>query len=227
MRAAVSTAGLIGLVLLPLVGASGALAVPLPRPRPKVVAAAPATTQSIPAPPAALRMTQQQLLDRVNLYLSRVQSLTGKFTQIGPDGRRTEGDFYIQKPGRLRFAYHPPSTLDVIADGNTLAVRDRREATQQVYPLSQTPLRFLLSDRVDLANDTRLLAISADKNFVSVTIEESQPFVGTHRMLLMFDANDFRLRQWTVTDPQGLHTTVAVYDLDPSKKPDPRLFMIQ
>jgi outer membrane lipoprotein-sorting protein len=241
MRLASVTALLLAGALL---GASAAQGVPLPPPRPKRLVA-PLTTQSIPpsrpsarsdqttpqstaagAAPLAAKMSQQQLIERVNLYLSRVRTLVGKFTQIGPDGRRSEGDLYIQKPGKLRFAYHAPSVLDVIADGNSLVVRDRREATQQLYPLSQTPLRFLLSSEVDLARDTKLLAVSADKTFVSVVIEESQPFVGTHRLLLMFDVRDFQLRQWTVTDPQGFHTTVAVFDLDSTKRPDPNLFKI-
>jgi len=34
------------------------------------------------------------------------------------------------------------------------------------------------------------------------------------------------IKQWTVTDPQGRDTTVAVYNLDPSKKVDPGLFKI-
>ena len=44
--------------------------------------------------------------------------------------------------------------------------------------------------------------------------------------MMMFGAKDLQLRQWTVTDPQGFDTTVAVYNLDGSKKPDPRLFVI-
>ena len=39
-------------------------------------------------------------------------------------------------------------------------------------------------------------------------------------------AKDLGLKQWTVTDPQGLDTTVAVYNLDATKKPDPNLFVI-
>ena len=35
------------------------------------------------------------------------------------------------------------------------------------------------------------------------------------------------LKQWTVTDPQGFDTTVAVYNLDTNKKPDPNLFVIK
>ena len=50
--------------------------------------------------------------------------------------------------------------------------------------------------------------------------------VGTNRLMIMFDAKNMQLKQWTVTDPQGLDTTVAVYNLDTGKKPDPNLFVI-
>ena len=36
--------------------------------------------------------------------------------------------------------------------------------------------------------------------------------------MMMFSAKDFQLRQWTVTDPQGYDTTVAVYNLDTSRE---------
>ncbi len=36
--------------------------------------------------------------------------------------------------------------------------------------------------------------------------------------MLMFGAQDYQLRQWTVTDPQGYDTTVAVYNLDTTKR---------
>src|SRR5262249_6328263 len=38
---------------------------------------------------------QRALVDRVSNYLSGVQTLSGDFVQVGPDGRRTEGRFYI------------------------------------------------------------------------------------------------------------------------------------
>ncbi len=105
-------------------------------------------------------------------------------------------------------------------------VRDRRLATQDVYPLSQTPLRFLLADHVDLTKDTHLVAVYADDVFVTVVVEEKNGIVGTSRLMIMFSAKDMQLKQWTVTDPQGYDTTVAVYNLDTSKRPDPSLFKI-
>jgi outer membrane lipoprotein-sorting protein len=225
----------VALVLGAVIASATAQTVPVQPPAAKKDAA--------PTPPSGLQLTptgtaaaapqdstnnearQRALVERINGYLSNMQTLVGDFVQVGPDGARTEGQFFIQKPGKVRFEYKPPSRVDVIADGQSVVVRDRKLSTQDLYPLSQTPLRYLLSDRIDLGRDTNLVSVAVDDVFVTLVIEEKQ-FVGTNRLVLMFGAKDLQLRQWTVTDPQGYDTTVAVYNLDTNKKPDPDLFKI-
>jgi outer membrane lipoprotein-sorting protein len=175
---------------------------------------------------ATFDANQKAQAAKVSAYLSSLQTLVGNFVQVGPDGSKTKGDFYIQKPGKVRFEYDAPSPIDIIADGSAVAVRDRKLATQDIYPLSQTPLRYLLSDRIDLLKDTNVVSVMADNLFVSITIEEKQALIGTSRLMLMIGAKDGQLKQWTVTDPQGYDTTVAVYNLDANKKVDPSLFKI-
>jgi outer membrane lipoprotein-sorting protein len=217
----------VAFVLSAVIASATAQTIPAPQPAPKKDAAPkpiqPGTTAAVPQTSEA---KERALVERVNAYLSNMQTLVGDFVQVGPDGARTEGQFFIQKPGKVRFEYKPPSRIDVIADGQSVVVRDRKLATQDLYPLSQTPLRFLLSDRIDLQRDTNLVSVAADDVFVTLVIEEKHQFVGTNRLMLMFGAKDFQLRQWTVTDPQGYDTTVAVYNLDTSKKPDPSMFKI-
>jgi len=181
-----------------------------------------------PAPKTttAFDAKQRATLDRISLYLSSVQTMVGNFVQVGPDGSKTQGTFYIQKPGKVRFEYNPPTPIDIIADGSSVVVRDRNLATQDLYPLSQTPLRYLLADRIDILRDTDVISVTSDDTFVTAVIEEKQLVVGTSRLMIMFDAKDLALKQWTVTDPQGLDTTVAVFNLDATKKPDPNLFVI-
>jgi outer membrane lipoprotein-sorting protein len=179
-----------------------------------------------PAPAVEFDAQQRHLLDRISLYLSSIQTLVGNFVQIAPDGTRTEGTFYIQKPGKVRFEYNPPSPTEVIADGSSVAVRNRDLNTQDLWPLSQTPLRYLLAGHIDLLHDTDVVSVSSDDKYVTAVIEQKQAMVGTSRLMIMFDAKDLTLKQWTVTDPQGLQTTVAVYNLDSTEKPDPNLFVI-
>ncbi len=179
-----------------------------------------------PGSTTALTPKQRAIIERVDSYLSGTQLLSGKFVQVGPDGRRSQGEFFIEKPGKVRFDYDPPSPISIVADGQTVVVRDNRLATQDVYPLSQTPLRFLLADHVDLMKDTNLVAVYADDVFITVVVEEKNGIVGTSRLMIMFSAKDMKLKQWTVTDPQGFDTTVAVYSLDTTKKPTPGMFHI-
>jgi outer membrane lipoprotein-sorting protein len=233
-RAGLVIAAVAGLTAMMAYAHAETAVAPVAAPK-KPVAARKLAAQNTPVPPADTvaasrpamsEATQRTLIERVNAYLSSMTTLVGDFVQVGPDRSRTEGRFYLQKPGRMRFEYNPPSPLELIADGQSVVVRDRKLATQDLYPLSQTPLRFLLADRVDLARDTNLIGVGADDTFVSVVIEERQALGGTHRLTLLFSAKDMQLKQWTVTDPQGFDTTVALYNLDATKKPDPSLFKI-
>jgi len=244
------------LVSAAIAGAATAQTAPPPKPTPKAAAPkakdagvqpaaqdkGPATTGATQAPPnpvipdprrnvpanifATFDASQKAQAAKVSTYLSSLQTLVGNFVQVGPDGTKTKGGFYIQKPGKVRFEYDDPSQIEIVADGSSVAVRDRRLATQDIYPLSQTPLRYLLSDRIDLMKDTNVVSVTADDVFISVTIEEKQALVGTSRLMLMIGAKDGKLKQWTVTDPQGYDTTVAVYNLDVTQKPDPSMFKI-
>jgi outer membrane lipoprotein-sorting protein len=248
---AVPTTALVATILM---SSAFAQAVPVPKPAPKTrdgaadvqqpaqsapAPSAPAASPLFPNPiPPGLRnlfggsttptfdANQKMLASKVSAYLSGLQNVSGNFVQVGPDGSRTTGDFYIQKPGKVRFEYDAPSPIALVSDGTTVVVRDRKLATQDNYPLSQTPLRYLLSDRIDLMRDTNLVGVSADDMFISVTIEEKQALIGTSRLMLMIGAKDNQLKQWTVTDPQGYDTTVAVYNLNTTKKLDPNMFRI-
>ena len=177
-------------------------------------------------PGGTLEPAQRALVDKVSAYLTRVQVMSGDFVQVGPDGAKSTGQFYVLKPGRVRFDYDLPSRIDIIADGSSVVVRDRKLATQDSYQLSQTPLRFLLADRIDLLRDTNVTAVYADDLFVTVVVEEKQVLIGTSRLMMMFSAKDFQLKQWVVTDPQGYDTTIAVSNLDTVRRPDPNMFRI-
>jgi len=190
------------------------------------LAAPPSSTSAPTRTAAALDASQRTALEKINAYFNSVTSLQGKFVQVGPDGKKTEGQFFMLKPGKIRFEYDPPSPIELISDGDAVAVRDRNLATQDIYPLSQTPLRFLLSDKLDLLKDANVVGVYGDELFMTVVIEEKTIVAGTHRLMIMFGAKDYQLKQWTVTDPQGYDTTVAVSNLDTSKKPDPKLFKI-
>jgi outer membrane lipoprotein-sorting protein len=116
--------------------------------------------------------------------------------------------------------------LEIIADGKSVALRDRKLATQDLYALSQTPLKFLVADRIDLRRDVTIKSARLEAGFYTVIIEDRSTFGGTSRITLTFDPKVTALRRWVVTDPQGYDTTVTLSNLVTSKPLDDKLFVI-
>ena len=204
-----------------------------------LVAAAPLHAESGPlqlqtvrkaAPAGSARpldaMAPAEIIEKANAYFSTTQTMVSDFTQIGGDGRRTDGKLFVDKPGHMLFTYAPPANLEIVADGTSVAVIDRKLHTQDLYFISQTPLKFLLNDRMDLQRDTKILDASSDAQSASVMIEDHATFGGTTQIRLTFSRDPFALKQWTVVDPQGYETVVSLSDVDLATKPDPKIFRI-
>jgi outer membrane lipoprotein-sorting protein len=214
--------------LASLVLVVSASAQPLPPPRPgAAVPPPPGASAPAAAKPAGQALDQGEIVQRANAFLNSVSSLIGDFSQTGGDGRQYRGKLYIQKPGKLRFEYNPPAVIEVVSDGTSVVVRDRRLATQDLYAIGQTPLKFLLKERLDLSRDTAVLRASADGDNATVLIEDKNTFGGVSRITLTFDAKSFSLKNWRIRDPQGNDTFVTLSNLDIGARPDPGKFRIE
>lgn len=166
------------------------------------------------------------LLAQANAYFNGITTLTGSFIQIGADGRRIGGKLTLSKPGRLRFDYDQPSPLEVVADGTSVAVRDRKLGTQDLYFISQTPLKFLLREKIDLGRDLTVIDVGSDPGGVRIVMEDRATLGGTSKIQLFFDAEMKTLSQWRITDPQGYQTTVQLSNLQKGRTVDASAFFI-
>ena len=214
---------------------------PTPPPRPGNLGApkAPAPVKSDdaaatkePAKDANSDATQSQItpdeaVQRADAYFDSARTMTADFVQIGPDGQRSEGQLYVDRPGRMLFHYDAPARLEIVADGRSVAVRDQKLDTQDLYFIAQTPLKFLPKDHVDLAKDTAVKRVTIDDNAATIEIEDKATFGGSAEIALVFDPDSFALKQWTVIDAQGFQTVVSLFNVDLTSKPDPDLFHIQ
>jgi outer membrane lipoprotein-sorting protein len=168
---------------------------------------------------------QQIALANVTAYFNSFSLMEGNFVQIGPNGEQSEGVFFISRPGKIRFHYNPPARLDVIADGSSVAVKDGRAGTQDLYPLSKTPLRYLLASQVDLTSPALVNAVQVAADLVTVTIVQTSAFADG-KLTLIFDRKTSALRQWQVSDAQGLTTSVAIFNIVIGKPQDTNLVRI-
>jgi len=180
-----------------------------------------------PAPPhlPALDEADRATLDAVSAQLNELATVKGEFTQINPDGSTSEGTFFISKPGKMRFEYKPPTPTLIVADGRTVAVANTKLNTVDRYPLSETPLGLVLSNDVDLKNDTALVSIERQQGTIVIGARTNANMSHAN-ISLVFSDPGYELRQWTVIDNQGLTTTVALRDVVAGAVLPPSLFLL-
>lgn len=155
---------------------------------------------------------QTQLINRLSAYFNSVEHLEGSFVQINPNSETTKGKFYVQRPGLMRFDYAAPSKLRIIADGRYLSIEDHDLQTVDQYPLDATPFRLLLSNNVDLLRDAEILDFSNNGEIANLTlVDKSKNAHG--KLQLFFATSEIELKEWVITDPQGLDTRIQLSNL--------------
>jgi outer membrane lipoprotein-sorting protein len=181
------------------------------------------------AAPAAteIKLTPEQTaaVGEISNFINGFTTLQGEFTQTGPKGTVSRGVFYLQKPGKMRFEYASPNPFVIVSDGNWVTIKNRSKDKADQYPLSQTPLRLVLSDRVNIVKEAKILAVEDTDASITVTLEDRKNVV-PGQLILVYDKASDSLQQWVVVDGKGRRTTVALQNMVPGVDPDPELFKI-
>ena len=175
---------------------------------------------------APLRAQDVTDLNKISAYLNAITSLQASFVQVGPNGELDQGTIYARKPGRLRFEYAPPSPYLIVSDGTTIAVANQKLRTVDRYPLLDNPLNLILRENVDLTRDNRITAIEHQAGTLRITAtEKSGPMKGAVTLIFAYPAVE--LRQWIITDAQGLQTMIALKNTKTEVQLAPELFILR
>lgn len=179
---------------------------------------------ALAAPASAVE--REATIGAVESYLNSLKSLSAKFVQYGSDGSVAMGDFYLSRPGRLRFAYDPPSQILIVADGYWLAFVDPEARQMNRWPINDTPLGVLARETVNLRKDVEVTRVEEEGGVIRLAFRDSSE-PGRGEMVLIFTEGPIELKQWRVTDAQGFETTVSLSDAVENAVIDPALFTYQ
>lgn len=166
---------------------------------------------------------QVAIVDKINAYFNDLTNLEGDFLQTDPDSKSKKGRFFIERPGKVRFDYARPSREKIISDGQYLAIENHDLKTTDRYPLGSTPFKLLLTEQVDLIRDAAIISIDQGENIVVITVEDKAG-KGNGQIRLFFDWPEVQLREWIITDAQGLSTRIELVNVELNKETDPKLF---
>lgn len=165
-------------------------------------------------------------LANANAALNRLDTAKGKFTQVDYSGNFSTGEFYLNRPGRLRFEYDAPVPLLIVSDGTMLSVQDRDLDTIDSVPLVSTPLNLLLRPNTDLAAHANILSIGKKGGLVAIRVSDKSG-EAEGELELFFDPETYELKQWESIDANGAVTTVQLIDTQVGATVSPKLFRIE
>ena len=170
------------------------------------------------ATPAAAKLAESLVLSkqgttdlmRVQKHLNSSKTFKARFLQVSSNGEYAEGQIFLQRPGRLRLIYDDPNPLLVVADGKHISFIDRNIDTATTLYLSMTPADLMLRESIGFfGNDVIVTSVNRTPGVVRIgLINTAEPDAGS--IELVFSDRPMELRKWTVTDAQGIKTTVSL-----------------
>jgi outer membrane lipoprotein-sorting protein len=170
------------------------------------------------ATPASAKLAESLVLSkqgttdlmRVQKHLNSSKTFKARFLQVSSNGEYAEGQIFLQRPGRLRLIYDDPNPLLVVADGKHISFIDRNIDTATTLYLSMTPADLILRESIGFfGNDVIVTSVNRTPGVIRIgLINTAEPDAGS--IELVFSDRPMELRKWTVTDAQGIKTTVSL-----------------
>jgi len=173
---------------------------------------------------AKLSANDRADIKRIETYLNDLTTLSARFLQVSSTGSYAEGRLYISRPGLMRIDYAPPAKIQIVADGETLIYHDKELEQVSRIDLADTPANVLLQKNIRFTRGPlRVRNVSRSPGIIRLNvIKQDDPQEGT--VTLVFSDRPLTLKKWTITDAQGIITTVSLLRSRFSITIDPKIF---
>ena len=160
--------------------------------------------------PATLDDAARTDLVRIESYLNDLTTLDSHFVQLSQDGF-VEGRLRLSRPGDMRIDYEPPVPVRVVASSFLVMYYDSELGQTSFLPVSETPVYFLLRERIDLSKGVVVTRFEREAAAMRITlVEADNPDSG--QITITFEDRPLRLVKWRIVDAQGSIIDVALVD---------------
>ncbi|WP_193172301.1 LolA family protein [Nisaea nitritireducens] len=160
---------------------------------------------------APLSADDKKALKQIEAYFNGITTLQARFLQVASTGATAQGILSLKRPGLMRFEYDAPSPILLVSDGTWLVFQDNELEQTTHVPLGSTPLSVLVEDPVDFKTDLEVLDVARNPGVIRLLMRmREDPEAGMVQMV--FSDAPLALRQWTITDAQGVEVKVALLE---------------
>jgi len=153
--------------------------------------------------------SQDELIIRAEKSIKNISTLQAEFTQISSDGSFAIGKLYFRRPFQMRLEYNVEKPFNLITTRNLLIVDEPENKQITNYPLSETPLAFLLEEDFSLTANEFLTQSMIHNGLAEISLrKETGDRAG--ELILLFEPNQMNLRGWKIIDAMGIETKVTL-----------------
>lgn len=161
---------------------------------------------------ASLTPAQQGWVYRIESSLADTKNFQARFEQVTEQDGRSTGTVLLERPGKMRFSYDPPSPLLLVANEGKVVFQDRSIGQVTTIPLDHTPLGLLLRPDPRFSGDVSILGYEQHGSEIELRVTRTEN-PGEGEMTLFFSTRPLSLKGWTVLDAQGHRTVVHFSDI--------------
>ena len=161
-------------------------------------------------------------IERAENYLRNLGTVKADFVQRAGEGNQLTGNFYLKRPGKLRFEYNEVDDF-IVADGLFIYFYDSELQQQSNAPIGQTLADFLLRKNLSLTKDLRVQNVENIEPYQILTLVERDD-EGAGVVKLFFETAPYALKKWQVIDATGMTTEISLNNMQRDIKLRPALF---
>jgi outer membrane lipoprotein-sorting protein len=148
---------------------------------------------------------------RVQVYLNAIHTMQSRFEQVADDGGVAYGTIYMERPGKMRIVYDPPSPILIVATAGQIYYYDSKLQQVSRTTVDDTPAWFLLRDKISLGGDITVTDFQRSADTLRLTLVETKNS-GLGLVTVVLSDKPLQLRQWSVLDAQRRRVTVTLQD---------------
>ncbi len=177
--------------------------------------------------PPKFNDADQARIKSATAYLQALSTGQGRFEQTDWRGKVTTGNWYLARPGKIRFEYDAPYSLLIVSDGKQVKMWDPRLKSLDKYPLDETPLSLFLSKQIRFDQGVVITEVtSGASGFRLKARDRRKQIEGSVTLDFAQGDGGLVLSDWTVIDAQNHGTTVRLTTFNRGGALRPDLFVL-
>lgn len=150
------------------------------------------------------------VLSDVERYLNGLTTIQADFVQIAPDGNLSSGRFFLQRPGKMRWQYEPPTPVLMVSAGKFLTFYDYELDQITNIPIEESLAGFLARPTISLqSKEIKIVEQSHQAGVVRIRLTQADKPEDGELTLELVD-KPLQLRNLIIKDAQGQTTNVSL-----------------